>query len=129
MGMITIYNLALGGCTGNGFATLQRGCTLWLDVLLGFVIVLSVAVIGPNRWRLQFWGFAVVALVASIGGLSAISSGDCSYVFSDPAGVFFYWQGAGLATFLGGLLGLAISHLLLHIRSEFSRRRHKYEPE
>ncbi len=121
--VIPIYSEPFVGCAVRGFATLQPGCTLWLDVLLGFGFVFCVAIIGPNSWRPQLWAFAFVVLVASMGGLSAISSGDHLYVFSHPANMVFYWKGAGLATFLGGLLGVGFHYLLLHICTIVGRGR------
>ncbi len=123
IGRMPIYGEPFSGCAVRGFATLQPGCTVWLDVLLGFGIVLSVAIIGPNGWRPQYWGFAIAVLVASLGGLSAISTVDYLEVFSYPASMLFYWKGAGLGTVLGGLLGVGFHYLLLRIRSAVGRRR------
>ena len=117
------YGEPFWGCAVRGFATLQPGCTVWLDVLLGFGIVFSVAIIGPNGWRPQYWGFAIAVLVASMRGLSAIVWGDYYYVLHDPASIVVYWKGAGLATVLGGLLGVGFHYLLLRIRSAVGRRR------
>ena len=38
-----VYDEPFGGCTARGYATLELGCSLWFDVLLGFGIVFLVA--------------------------------------------------------------------------------------
>lgn len=112
--VMPIYDQPLGGCTSNGFATLELGCTLWLDVLLGFGVVFLVACIGPGGWRPQLWGMAIVFVAASIGGLPAIKSGVYLDAFSHPVNMVFYWKGAGIATFVGGLLGGGFYYLLIY---------------
>lgn len=123
MAVMPIYHEPFGGCKTHGFATLELGCTLWLDVLLGFGIVFLVACVGPNSWRPQFWGFAIVIILASMGGSSAIKTGIHLDIFSNPSRMVFFWRGAGVATFLGGLSGVGFYYLVLYIRSVIDRRR------
>lgn len=123
MAGMPIYDEPFGGCITRGFATLERGCTLWLDVLLGFGIVFLVACVGPNSWRPQFWGFAIVIIVASMGGYAAFNTGIHLDIFWNPSIMVYYWKGAGVATVLGGLLGVGFHYLLLYIRSIIDRGR------
>ncbi len=120
MAAMPIYDEPFGGCKTRGFATLELGCTLWLDVLLGFSIVFLVACFGQTRWRPQLWGFAIVMVVASIGGLSAIKSGIYLNIFSHPDDMAFYWSGSGVATFFGGLLGVGFYYLFFWLFGKIS---------
>lgn len=106
------YGAPFGGCASHGFATLELGCTLWLDVFRGFGFVFLVACIGPNRWRPQLWAGGVVIIVASMGGLSAMKSGLHLDIFSHPENIVYHWTGTSLAIFLGGLLGVVLHYLL-----------------
>ena len=106
--LMPIYDEPFGGCQVEGFATLELGCSLWPDVLLGLGTVLLVAFIGPNQLRPYFWGLAIVTVVAVLGGPSGIKSGMHLDILSQPANLLFYWRGSGLAVFLGGLLGIGI---------------------
>jgi hypothetical protein len=116
--VMPIYDEPFGGCAIGGYITLDLGCTLWLDVLLGFVIVSIVSWIGPNCWQPHVWGMALVILVASLGGISAIKSGVYLDIVSHPANISYYWkEEASLATLLGGILGIGFYYLLLYARS------------
>lgn len=124
--VMPIYDEPFSGCMTHGFTTLERGCTLWFDVLLGFGIVFVVASVGPNSWRPQFWGFAIVIILAIMGGSSGlwtITRGMLLDILSHPSIMVYYWKGAGVATFLGGLLGVGFHYLLLYIRSIIDRAR------
>jgi hypothetical protein len=112
IGNVPLYDMPFTGCTSYGFVTLEVGCTLWFDVLIGFGFVFLVACIGPKRWQPQLWAGAAVIIVASLGGLSAIQSGLHLNIFSHPEHMIYLWMGPGLATFLGGLLGVGLYYLL-----------------
>lgn len=112
IGNVPLYDMPFTGCASHGFVTLEAACTLWFDVLIGFGFVFLVACIGPNRWRSQLWAGAAVIIVASMGGLSAMKSGLHLDIFSHPENMVYLWMGPGLATFLGGLLGVGLYYLL-----------------
>lgn len=112
IGNVPHYDMPFTGCTSYGFVTLEVGCTLWFDVLIGFGFVFLVACIGPNRWRPQLWAGAAVIIVASMGGLSAMQTGMHLDLFSRPENMVHLWMGPGLATFLGGALGVGLYYLL-----------------
>jgi hypothetical protein len=112
MGLMPLYNQPYGGCPVRGFATMERGCSSWPDFLVGMMIVLVVALIGPNRLRPQLWGLVVVMILAVPGGPLAIKQGMHLNLLR-PDEMMYYWSGAGLALFLGGLLGSGMFALCL----------------
>jgi hypothetical protein len=59
---------------------------------------------------------ALVILVASLGGISAIKSGVYLDIVSYPANISYYWKKeASLATLLGGIFGIGFYYLLVYI--------------
>lgn len=112
MAVLPIYNEPFGGCQSRGFTTLELGCSLWPDALLGFGTVLLVAFVGPNRMRPHFWGLAMITVVAIFGGPSAIKSGMYLDIWSQPTNMAFYWKGSSVAIFLGGLVGTGTFYFL-----------------
>ncbi|WP_440223063.1 hypothetical protein ACQQ2N_18590 [Dokdonella sp. MW10] len=121
MGAVPIYSEPFLGCQVRGFATLMKGCSVWPDFIAGLATVLVVTVIGPARFRPQLRGLVLVATVVVLGGLAAIKSGMHPNL-SRPAEMVFYWEGAGLALFLGGLTGSGIALYLSHLLKARERR-------
>lgn len=100
----------------QGFATFERGCSLWPEFLLGLASATVMAVIGPGRFRPPLWGLAFVTIVAFLGGPEAVRSGRLLDLVR-PAEMMFYWRGPGLALWSGGLLGSAtLSWALGHVK-------------
>ncbi|MGB1800281.1 MAG: hypothetical protein ACPHLK_05570 [Gammaproteobacteria bacterium] len=115
VGVIPIYDQPFDGCKTYGFVTLELGCTLWLDVLVGLGIVFFFILIVPRHLKPHLLGGTIVIILAGLGGLPAIKSVVYLDVLSHPDYMIFYWQRSGLATVLGGLLGIWLYYILLKL--------------
>ena len=111
-GLIPIYGTPFGGCTVQGYLTLELGCSSWPEFLVGFGAVLIIAVISPYRARMHFVAVGLFAFVAILGGFSNIG---LAYLpsFSRPID-WLYLAYHGSPVFFGSLTALLLVLGLVH---------------
>ena len=102
-GSIPVYGMPFGGCDAYGYATLELGCSTWLEFIRGFGFVLIWLVVAPTRTWLYFLVLLLLVMLSvyqdvRFNGLTLLQSADGWYLA----------LAQGFPILLGGLVALAI---------------------